>query len=224
MRFGFEFLLTVAILIASSISHGYSYDVRQRDVKLPSQVVMEKQTVTAPEAADDDQVLTSNAGPTSAAALTISTGLTAPDVPRNLSLLPGGTTDDVAGCTVVVSGTDFYGAAITENFVVAASAATATAGAKAFKSVSSIYFPANCEAGGFAASWKLGVGEKLGLKRCLASAGHVVFATLNGVYEGTRPTVAANATAISGNTIDLNSSLDGNDVEAFFVQNYRCAP
>jgi hypothetical protein len=124
---------------------------------------------------------------------------------------------------IVVAGTNYNGQSISENFTFAADASTAQTGSKAFKTISSVTFPANCESGSFAATWSIGYGEKIGIKHCLDQAGHIVFSTLNGAKEGTAPTMAVNATAVESNTADYNGTMNGsNDFELFYFQNFRC--
>lgn len=194
------------------------------DVHPPTQQMVEKQTVTAPAVNGTTQVLSANAGPTSAAAATVTTFAAQPDVPRNLVITPGGTTGDVESCVITVTGTNFFSSTITETFTFAADASSAQTGSKAFKTVSSVAWPANCESGGFAATWSIGYGAKLGLKRCMTSAVHFLAAGLAGVREGTFPTVAAHATNIESNTATLSTSLNGTDVQLFFMQNFGCFP
>lgn len=194
-----------------------------RDIKLPSQQMVEKQTVTNPAAAGTTQVLSANAGATSAAVATVTSFVAQPDVPRNLVITPGGTTGDVESCVIVVAGTNINGQSISENFTFAADASTAQTGSKAFKTISSVTFPANCESGGFAATWSIGYGEKIGLNHCMDSAGHILFSTLNGAKEGTAPTMAVSASSVESNTADYNGSMNGtNDFELFYFQNFRC--
>lgn len=214
----------VAFLFTLLASDALAVPARQsRDMKLPSQQMIEKQTFTNPAAASANNVLSANAGATSAATVTVSSFAAQPDMPRNLVITPAGTTDDVAACVIVVNGTDWRDQSISENFTFADNASTATTGSKAFKSVSSVVFPANCEDGGFAATWSIGQGEKLGLKNCLAQAGHILFSTLNGAKEATAPTMAASASARSGNTADFNGAMNGsNDFELFYIQNFAC--
>ena len=92
-----------------------------------------------------------------------------------------------------------------------------------FKTITSITFPANIESGGFAATWDVGVTGALGLNYCM-DEDTVLFATLNGTYESTRATVTYDADEIEKNTADLNSALDGNDVNVYHIQNFRCFP
>ncbi len=191
-----------------------------QDVKFPTQQVLEKQTVVAPIVATTNYIVTTNAGPTSAAAANITTFAHQPDVPRNLTITPTGTTGDVEACVITVSGTDINNAAITENFTFLADASTVQTGSKAFKTVSNVAFPASCESGGFAATWIVGVGAKLGMKRCMSNAGDVFKALFNGANE-TVGTVAASASAVSANTYTPTGTPDGTkDVVLYFVQNF----
>ena len=200
-------------------------DVQRRDLKLASQVLLEKQVITTPIVATANAVLTTNAGPTSAAALVISSFTAQPDVARNITITPTGTTTDVESCVVTVAGTNILGGSISDTITFAANASTVGATTKAFKTVSSVSFPADCESGGFAATWTIGVGDVLGLKRCMDKAGHVAFAVFDGAYETTRPTCLADADEVEKNTCDINGTLNGaKDVELYFIQNFRCLP
>lgn len=196
-----------------------------QDMKLVSQQLVEKQSIDNPAAAGTADVLSAHAGNTSAAAVTVSSFVAQPDVARNLVITPGSTTADVGTCVVVVNGTDFFGDSLSENFSFNDNASTATTGSKAFKTVSSVVFPASCEDSPYGATWSVGYGEKLGLKRCMDQAGHVLMSTVAGAYESTRPTVAANSTQVSQNTADFNGTMNGsNDFEIFFFQNFGCFP
>lgn len=194
-----------------------------RDLKLASQAMLERQSFGAPIVATTNYIKATYAGPTSAAALTLSSFTHQPDVPRNLTITPTGTTTDVESCAIVVSGTNYLNAAISETFTFSANASTAQTGAKAFKTVTSVVWPANCESGGFAATWVIGVGELIGLKSCMANAGDWAWSEVGGVYETTRATIANSATAVESNTADFNGTMDGSAIFlGFFVQNFAC--
>lgn len=216
-------LFLVAALALISLDSFAAVRPFYQDVKLPTQKMIEHQAITNPAAAGTVDVLSAHAGATSAAIATVTTFVAQPDVARNLVITPTGTTGDVEACTVVVNGRDYLNNVIAENFAFLANASTATTGNKAFKSVSSVVFPANCESGGFAATWGVGYGEKLGVKRCMDKAGHILFSTLNGSKEGTAPTMAADASVVSLNTADFVGTMNGsNDFELLFLQNFRC--
>lgn len=192
-----------------------------QDLKLPSQKMIEKQSITNPAAAGTADILSGSDGPSSAAAATVTTFVAQPDVPRNLVITPGGTTGDVESCVITVTGTNIRNKVITETFTFAANASTATTGAKAFKTVSSVAWPANCESGAFAATWSVGWGEKLGLKTCLDNAGDILFSLLNGAKEATAPTMVADNDEVEKNTADFNGAMNGsNDFVLYFMQNY----
>lgn len=196
-----------------------------RDIKPASQVMIERQDFGTPIATLATRIVTGTAGATSAAIATLSTFSAQPDVPRNITIIPTGTTTDVESCVIVVNGTNYFGRAISENFTFAVDANTAQTGAKAFKTITSVVFPANCESGTFAATWNIGVGEKIGLKRCMANAGDWVWSQVAGAYESTRATIAASASAVESNTADFNGTMNGsNTFLGFFVQNFACLP
>lgn len=211
-------ILAVTIVEAQNVKRLFQY------VKLPDgQAVLEVQSFGAPIAADTNHVLSANAGNTSAAAVTVSSFAAQPDVPRNLVITPGGTTADVAACTVVVNGTDILNHSISENFAFLANASSATTGSKAFKTVTSIVFPAACEDSPYGASWSVGVGEKLGLNRCMADAGSWFQSSVSGVHESTLATIAASASTVSLNTADFNGTMNGSATfKGYFVQNHAC--
>lgn len=213
-------LLLLALLTSTLFG---AIERRSLDIHLPTQYTIERQTIS-PGLSTTSTILSANAGPTSAAATTISTFLAQPDVPRNLILTPGGTTGDVEACVVTISGTNIKNQSISETFTFAANASTAVTGSKAFKTVTSVSFPANCESGAFAATWSLGQGYKLGLRNCLANAGSYFHTSYNGIKEVTAATVAASASAVESNTIQLSSMLLGSDVVAYYVQNFACSP
>ncbi len=134
---------------------------------------------------------------------------TALTVPRNVTVTHtqvGGVTDTLG--TAIVVGTDINGDAATETLT--PSSAATVAGAKAFKTITSIT----------GAGWVIdtvndtvtfGFGDKLGLPDML-EFNSVVAAHFGGVREATAPTVASSATVLASNTIDLNSASDGSAI------------
>ena len=216
-------LFLILSLLVPSLAHAYVVPT-YRDLKPASQVMLERQTISDADLASDNGIENDHAGPTSAAALTISSGFDAqPDVPRNITITPGGTTTDVESCVITVSGTNIKNASISETITFAANANAKVAGLKAFKTVTSVAFPADCESGAFAATWDIGWGDVLGLKNCLDSAGDVAWAVFDNAYESTRPTCVVDADEVEKNTCDINGTLDGaKDIKLMFVQNFRC--
>lgn len=139
----------------------------------------------------------------------ITTGITNPDVPRNITATAGGTAADVKAVQVIIAGTNAEGVAITETLPAFTVNTTGTVtGSKAFKTVTSITIPAH---DGTGATTAIGTGAKLGLSERL-SRNSVTAAYLNNVKEGTAPTVATSSTAVESNTVSLNSALDGTAV------------
>lgn len=137
----------------------------------------------------------------------ITAGITNPAVPRNAIIK--GNAAGVAG-DVVLTGKSYSGETITETL--ALNGATAVEGTKAFASFTNIHVPPEVHAGTDTVS--VGFGDKLGLP-CKLSMNTVGECFLNGVKEAVAPTVAFDAAAIEGNTVLLNSALNGNAVDIF---------
>lgn len=216
-------IILFAFVIAST-AFGLPLERKFRDLKLVTQQLIEWQTIDTPIVGASTSIVTNTAGAISAAIATY-VPTVQPDVARTINITPTGTTTDVEACVIVVTGTNIHDATITENFTFLANASTATTGVKAFKTLTLVTFPANCESGTFAATWNIGVTDALGLKRCMKSTGHYVYGTLDGTYEATRATITADADEIEKNTINIDGTLDGaKDVEAFFFQNFACFP
>ncbi len=149
---------------------------------------------------------------------TVTTGITNPDVPRNITA----TSDDVSGdnadikaVQVIITGTNWDDEVITETLpIFTVNSSDLVAGSKAFKTVTSIFVPAMDTP--YDALVTVGYGDILGLP---VSAAHIscIDAFLDDTLEGTAATIVASATAIESCTIDLNSSLDGSDVDAYLI-------
>jgi len=130
------------------------------------------------------------------------------------------TSTGAADTVFTIAGYDIYKAKMVETVTIASGDSSA-AGKKAFKYVSSI---AIYSAGNITTDTiTVGTGEVLGLPHKLTGTGDFIQASLNGVFESTRPTVVkADATTVSATTgdvrgtIDLNSTLDGNEVVAYY--------
>lgn len=164
-----------------------------------------------------------NASIPAAATIVTSTGASVSvwtlDAPRNLVAV----TSTAAYDTVItITGYDIYKVKMVETLTIAqGQSTTGGVGAKAFKYVSSIaIYSANDVT---TDTLKIGTGEVLGLPYLLTGTGDFVQASLNGVFEGTRPTVvkgdATTPSAVTGDvrgTIDLSSTLNGTEVVAYF--------
>jgi hypothetical protein len=215
-------ILSFVLIMVGIDAFALNASVNRRDMKMPTQAMLEHQTVATPIVADDDRLLaaTTTSG---TAVTTVTTFLAQPDVPRNITIIPyGASTADVVASTVTVNGTNFFGSTISEGLAFGAAASTATAGAKAFKTVTSISFPAQGSGG---VVWKVGVGDVLGLKRCMARAGDLAWTVFDGTFESTRATCIADVDEVEKNTCDINGTLNGSkNVDFYFVQNWRCLP
>lgn len=138
----------------------------------------------------------------------VTTAITNPKVPRGIRIK--GNAAGIAG-NVVIEGTNYLDAAITETIV--ANGANAVDGAKAFKTVTKITVPArNAEAD----TISIGFSDILGLPYKLAH-NTVLEAFLNNTKEAVAPTITVSTTAIESNTIDLNSALNGSAVDAYLI-------
>lgn len=138
----------------------------------------------------------------------ITTGITNPDVPRNV--VAKGALSTSTG-NVVITGTDVGGNSITET--IALSGTTAVAGLKAFATVTEVELPVTSGTGD---SVSVGFGAKLGLPYLL-NENTVLLAFNNSVAETTAPTVTVDNTNLCNNTITLASTLAGNPVKVFLI-------
>lgn len=220
MKLFTSFLLMTMTLFSTIEVSAVVVPVR-RDYKMASQQMIEKQAIDNAILADNDRLKVDQA--TSASVITTVTSFLAqPDVCRNITITPGDTTADVPAGDITVAGTNFFGASITEAITLAANATGLQSGAKAFCTVSSVVFPIQDGSG---ATYKVGVGDVLGLKRCMSNAGQVLHAVFDSAYETTRPTCVADADEVEKNTCDINGTLNGaKDIEIYFMQNFACLP
>jgi len=220
-------LFALAMIAFTRQATAININVERRDMKLATQQLLEKLTLTAPidESTGSTRIaegLLNGGGDGDGTGSTLTTFLAQPDFARNLSVIPMGSTGDIAAGNVVITGTDYHGSTISETFAFTADQTAIVEGNKAFLTITSISFPA--ESAPYDASWSVGVGNKFGLHRCMTSAGHLVQATFNAAKEGTDPTAVADATTISNNTAEWSSQVDGSDMELFYIQNFRCSP
>jgi hypothetical protein len=209
---------TLVFMIPSTLANG-PWNRFFQDIKLPTQVVLERYTWATPKIGSAITALSAGAV-TNGSATTFTTFAAQPDYPRNLVMTPGGTTANVGAGTAVVTGTNIFGKTITENFTIASTQSTATTGALAFASITSVVFPA---ATGTGVTLTIVAGNKLGTTRCSNDAGDYVFSKFNGAYETTRGTYAPGTANVESNTFTPNGTMDGTKpVHVYFVQNFRC--
>lgn len=140
---------------------------------------------------------------------TVTTGITQPSVPRNITVK--GNASGITG-NVTIKGTNYNGDSISE--VIALNGSTEVLGTKAFKTVSEIDLPVEVHAGTDTVS--VGFGEVLGLPYKLAH-NTVLVAYADNTREGTSPTVAVSTSAIESNTFDLNTALSGKVVDVYLI-------
>lgn len=135
---------------------------------------------------------------------TVTTGFTNPDVPRNVTLTFGGTTNDIGLATYVVTGTNVEGKVITENFAVADNQTGTLTGNKAFKTVTSLRQPS---ADGTGATIAVGYGAKLGLNHKLVPNATSMVVIQDNAVDGTAPTLQAapSASTVDGSNVELNT-------------------
>jgi hypothetical protein len=148
--------------------------------------------------------------------------LTQPDVPRNLTVQPGGTTGDVATMDITITGKNVEGKTISETFPFLANATGAQTGSLAFAQVDSVSIPAQ---DGANATFKVGIGAKLGIgMRNIASMPIQVMTNT----AGTEAIEAASASAFSAtlpeaNTVTTTTSPNGAIGMRVYVLNYKWA-
>lgn len=139
----------------------------------------------------------------------VSTGITSPPTPRNVTATTAGTAGDIKAVQVTVTGTNAEGVVITETLpVFTVDTETTVVGSKAFATVTSYSVPAM---DGTGATVAIGLGAKLGLGERLPR-NTVIAAHLADVREATAPTVVASASALESNTVTLSSALAGTAV------------
>jgi len=140
-------------------------------------------------------------------AVSITSFLGQPDVPRNIKVTPSGS---VTG-SLKINGTDIAGSAISEDLSFSDASAVSTT--KAYKTVTAI-------TGAFTQdtnqTMDIGTGDVLGLNTLLPY-NTVLMATVNGVREGTAPAVTANSTVLALNTVDTNTAPGGHVTKVYYV-------
>lgn len=163
-----------------------------QDDVMPAFGYMRRQVWTDPVAVDADRLLNDAADDT-----THTTFLAQPDFARKLTLVASDTGTE----EVVITGKNIRNEVITET--IALNGTTPVVTTKAFKSVTSIAIPVLASN----ATVDVGVNDAMGLDRCM-SGNEVILATMDGVYETTRPTVTFSATDVALNTVDPNTALN----------------
>jgi hypothetical protein len=185
------------------------------------QIRQYKWTAAQAVAADSDGIVDGAAGPSGAEAEELvvvpedDAFLAQPPCPRNIVVVVAATTaGNIAAGDVVIEGLDANGDEISETFDVTENTAGTLTGSKAFAEITSITIPVQ---DGESVTFDVGWGDKLGLPRKFANGVHHIGTYLGASAESTAPTFATSGSALSGNTVDLNSALNGSAVETLFV-------
>ncbi|MBP2638436.1 MAG: hypothetical protein H6Q72_4343 [Firmicutes bacterium] len=196
------------------------YDPKLGRIKTDaSGVVLDRAFIAHLQIAAADAVVASTTGVHAAVTSTaeqqvVTTAITNPAVPRNITATAGGTAGDIKAIQVIVAGTNYADEAITETLpAFTVDTAGTVTGSKAFKTVTSITIPAH---DGTGATTAIGFGAKLGLPYKLAH-NTVLAAYLDNAKEATAPTVTVSSTAIESNTMTLNTALSGKIVDAYLM-------
>lgn len=135
----------------------------------------------------------------------VTTAITNPDVPRNVTATAGGTAADVKAITVTVTGTNYFGEVISEVLPAFTVNTTGTVtGNKAFATVTSIAIPAH---DGTGATTSVGTGAKLGLPVKFPRKTFIALYVADVAEAISASTVSS--TAVESNTFTATSALDG---------------
>lgn len=160
--------------------------------------------------------------------VTVSTGFTQPDVPRALSVTPGGTTSLILDSVVTVNGYNIEGKPISEIFRFASAASGAVNGVKAFKTVTSVVIG---QQGGSAATFSVGTLNVLGLNhRLFRNNTTVKVYTQTAAYGAftlqNAPVIVSNEQNIENNTIAPNTIPNGSLIftVGYTFDNWSLAP
>lgn len=215
-------LLGFLAIISTAEANGPWYRAPQ-DYKFPSQAILDHYTWSAPALGSGITIL--NAGAlNNGSATTFTTFAAQPDFARNVVLTPGGSTAAIGQSVATVTGTDIFGKTMTESIPFGRAQSAASTGILAFKTITSVTFPAGDTTSGFNGTLTIVAGTKLGLTRCSSNAGDYVFAEVDGAYESTRGTYAVGAgNSVKGTTFSPNTAMNGSkNVDLFYVQNFKC--
>jgi len=151
---------------------------------------------------------------TTTTAQTITTDISNPVYPRNITATTAGTADDISAVSAIITGTDMADEVITETLpVFTVNSGSKVEGDKAFKTITSIYVPAM---DGVGATIAVGWGDIFGLPFQKA-AHHHIDTFFENVKESTAPTFTASATVLSSNTFDLDSTPDGSVIDCYLL-------
>jgi hypothetical protein len=144
----------------------------------------------------------------------ITEGMIDPAVPRNITATAGGTATDIGAIQVTIEGTNYADEVITEILpAFALDTAGTVSGTQAFKTVTKVTIPAH---DGLGATTSIGFGDVLGLPYKLGR--NTLLATfLDNTKETVDPTVNVDDVNIESNTVELNTALNGTQVDLHLI-------
>jgi hypothetical protein len=199
-------------------------DVKYLDAPLTGEVWLTRDIFTNPALADVNAIKVSFAAPavaTSYNGVTLDgvVGAGELDFARNITVTgTAGALEALTQKTMVFTGVDRDGQAMSESLVVTARAGGASgtdAGIHSFKRISNIYVPADISA--TPGSYEIGFGVKLGLSRPLTQGGLVKEFTDNATPGGAA-TVVLSPTAMPNGSVQFNTAPDGtHDYVVYFI-------
>lgn len=142
---------------------------------------------------------------------TITTGITAPDVPRALRVVTAGTAGDIAEGVILITGFNSEGKVITESFRTTFQTGTTINGALAFARVTSVRIDAMLGTG---STISVGYQNKIGIKHRLFPFNTTVKVYTNTTAYGAltlqgAPTVVADNTYLENNLVTPLTAPDG---------------
>jgi len=206
------------VMILTSFNSFAATEVMRRNLRLPSQEVLNKYEVT-PLAANSNLIL--DDVPQGATDSIITTFLAQPDVARNLVLTTGGTTADIKAGNVIVTGLNSDGQEISETFILTDDLNGSVVGELAFLKVLSVSIPAGQSP--FGGTIDLGIGTKIGLPKCLDGSGFFIKGLVDGIALPSQ-VVSWGPDTLEDNTVVPNPLPNGSRKFTFlFVQNFKCA-
>lgn len=164
---------------------------------------------------------------------TLLEGFNQPDVPRVLSVTPGGTTADVLDSVVEVFGTNIAGKPMSEKFRFAAAASTVTNGTRAFRTITKIVIDGQAST---AVTFTVGTRNVIGINHklfknnttvkvysftAIGTGGRPTGMTLQG-----QPTVTISGDQLSLNTVAPATTPDGTTflIIAYTYDDWSVAP
>src|SRR3990167_2285829 len=150
---------------------------------------------------------------------TVTSGITAPDVPRALSVTIGGTAASVNTSSIIVTGYNTEGKVITESFVVTIATTGTINGTKAFARVTSVFIPKQAGSGVTVAVGTLnilGIRHRLFKNNTTVKVYSATAVSISGYTTFTlqaAPTVVANERDLENNTVTPATTPDGRSEE-----------